>query len=140
VWVLLASTLGSLVGAWAFYGIGARLGLERSIALLARVPLLDREDLEGASAWCTAADRCSSDGSSPECEASSSPDYSAYEPYDSRRALPRPHPHPDSSDDATDRTLHPVQDTSTPMPRHASVSHRLRDGVLVAGDRGRRLQ
>lgn len=51
VWVLLASTLGSLVGAWVFYGIGARLGLERSIALLARVPLLDREDLEGASAW-----------------------------------------------------------------------------------------
>jgi membrane protein DedA with SNARE-associated domain len=51
VWVLVAATLGSLVGAWAFYGLGAALGLERSIALLSRVPLIDREDLEAASDW-----------------------------------------------------------------------------------------
>jgi membrane protein DedA with SNARE-associated domain len=51
VWVLIASTVGSLVGAWAFYALGAALGLERSIALLTKVPLIDREDLEAASTW-----------------------------------------------------------------------------------------
>lgn len=51
LWVLVASTLGSLVGAWVFYGLGAMLGLERSIALLAKVPLLDAEDLRSASDW-----------------------------------------------------------------------------------------
>lgn len=51
LWVLVASTAGSLTGAWVFYGLGAALGLERSIAVLARVPLLDREDLQSASCW-----------------------------------------------------------------------------------------
>jgi membrane protein DedA with SNARE-associated domain len=51
VWVLLAATLGSLAGAFAFYGLGAALGLERSVRLLSKVPLLDREDLEAASDW-----------------------------------------------------------------------------------------
>lgn len=51
LWVLVASTLGSVLGALAFYALGAVLGLERSISLLSRVPLLDREDLENASAW-----------------------------------------------------------------------------------------
>ncbi len=51
VWVMVAATLGSLVGAWGFYALGAKLGLERSIRLLSRVPLLDREDLEAASDW-----------------------------------------------------------------------------------------
>ncbi|MEJ5943891.1 DedA family protein [Pseudokineococcus basanitobsidens] len=50
-WVLVASTLGSLAGAWVFYGLGAALGLDRSIRLLSRVPLLDREDLVTASQW-----------------------------------------------------------------------------------------
>lgn len=51
VWVLLASTLGSVAGAWVFYALGAALGLDRSIALLARIPLVDRGDLERASDW-----------------------------------------------------------------------------------------
>jgi membrane protein DedA with SNARE-associated domain len=51
VLVLVASTAGSLLGALTFYALGARLGLERSIRLLARVPLVDREDLEAASGW-----------------------------------------------------------------------------------------
>lgn len=51
VWVLVASTVGSVVGAWVFYALGAALGLERSIALLSKVPLLDRDDLRQASDW-----------------------------------------------------------------------------------------
>ncbi|RPF28028.1 DedA family protein [Georgenia muralis] len=51
LWVLVASTVGSLVGAWIFYGLGAALGLERSAALVAKVPLVDREDVVGASDW-----------------------------------------------------------------------------------------
>lgn len=50
-WVIIASTLGSLAGAWVFYGLGAALGLDRTIALLARIPLVDRGDLERASDW-----------------------------------------------------------------------------------------
>jgi len=49
--VVLAATAGSLAGALALYALGAVLGHERSIRLLARIPLLDREDLEGASRW-----------------------------------------------------------------------------------------
>lgn len=51
VGVVLAATLGSLAGALAFYALGARLGLERAVRVLSRVPLLDREDLEEASDW-----------------------------------------------------------------------------------------
>ncbi len=51
VWVLVASTVGSVVGAWVFYALGAALGLRRSIDLLARIPLVDRGDLERASDW-----------------------------------------------------------------------------------------
>lgn len=51
VWVLVASTAGSVAGAWVFYGLGAALGLDRSVRLLSRVPLLDREDLLRASEW-----------------------------------------------------------------------------------------
>ncbi len=49
--VLVASTAGSVVGALTFYALGALLGLDRSIALLSRVPLVDRGDLQRASAW-----------------------------------------------------------------------------------------
>ena len=51
--VIAAATAGSLAGALALYAAGAALGRERSIRLLARIPLLDREDLEGASRWFT---------------------------------------------------------------------------------------
>jgi len=49
--VLIAATTGSLVGALALYAAGAALGRERAIRVLARIPLLDREDLERASGW-----------------------------------------------------------------------------------------
>lgn len=49
--VLLAATLGSVLGALALYGLGAWLGRERATAALSRVPLVDRQDVERASAW-----------------------------------------------------------------------------------------
>jgi membrane protein DedA with SNARE-associated domain len=49
--VLLSATLGSVLGALALYGLGAWLGRERATAVLSRVPLVDREDVERASAW-----------------------------------------------------------------------------------------
>lgn len=51
LWILVGSTAGSVVGAWAFYALGARVGLERAITVVARVPLVDRADLEKASDW-----------------------------------------------------------------------------------------
>jgi membrane protein DedA with SNARE-associated domain len=50
-WVLVAATLGSLVGAWILYGLGAALGEKRSSALLSRLPLVDEEDVEKAIHW-----------------------------------------------------------------------------------------
>jgi membrane protein DedA with SNARE-associated domain len=50
-WVLVAATLGALLGAVALYGFAARVGHERASALLARVPLVDREDVDRASDW-----------------------------------------------------------------------------------------
>lgn len=49
--VVLAATVGSLLGALALYALGAGLGLERSIRLLSRLPLVDEEDLLAASSW-----------------------------------------------------------------------------------------
>lgn len=49
--VLVAATAGSLVGALALYGLGAWLGHVRATAMLARVPLVDREDVDRASDW-----------------------------------------------------------------------------------------
>jgi membrane protein DedA with SNARE-associated domain len=49
--VVLTATLGAWLGALLLYGLGARLGLERSIRVLSRLPLVDREDFERASAW-----------------------------------------------------------------------------------------
>ena len=51
VTVLVASTVGSVAGALLLYTAGARLGRERSTALLARLPLVDRDDVEHAEAW-----------------------------------------------------------------------------------------
>ena len=51
LWVVLLATAGSLVGAWVFYALCARLGLERALTLVAKVPLVDREDLDKASDW-----------------------------------------------------------------------------------------
>ena len=49
--VLLTSTLGAYLGALLLYWLGARLGLERSIRWLSRLPLVDREDFVKAAGW-----------------------------------------------------------------------------------------
>ncbi len=53
-WVIVAATLGSVLGALVFYALGAVLGLERSIRLLSKIPLLDAGDLHHASDWFAA--------------------------------------------------------------------------------------
>lgn len=49
--VLLAATLGSVLGALALYWLGARLGRDRSTRLIARLPLIDTEDVTRAADW-----------------------------------------------------------------------------------------
>jgi membrane protein DedA with SNARE-associated domain len=49
--VLVTSTLGAYLGALALYALAARFGQDRSIRLLSRLPLVDREDLERAGDW-----------------------------------------------------------------------------------------
>ncbi|HSN37461.1 MAG TPA: DedA family protein [Arthrobacter sp.] len=49
--VLVTSTLGAYLGALLLYWLGARLGLERSIRWLSRLPLMEREDFEKAADW-----------------------------------------------------------------------------------------
>ncbi len=49
--VVVLSTVGSYLGAIVLYWLGAKLGEERSIRLLSRLPLVDREDFEHASGW-----------------------------------------------------------------------------------------
>ncbi|TLM82169.1 DedA family protein [Pseudarthrobacter sp. NamE2] len=51
VLVFVTSTLGAYAGALLLYWLGAKLGLERSIRGLSRLPLVDREDFEHAAAW-----------------------------------------------------------------------------------------
>lgn len=45
------TTLGSIVGALALYGVGAALGRDRTRALAARLPLMKLEDVDKAEAW-----------------------------------------------------------------------------------------
>ncbi len=45
------TTAGSLVGALALYGVGAALGRRRMRSLVARVPLIDVEDVDKAESW-----------------------------------------------------------------------------------------
>lgn len=49
--VVVAATAGTTTGALALYGLGAWFGEERAKRLLARLPLVDRADLDKASAW-----------------------------------------------------------------------------------------
>lgn len=51
VLVYFTSTLGAYAGALVLYGLGAKLGLERSIRWLSKMPLVDREDFERAAEW-----------------------------------------------------------------------------------------
>ncbi|MHC6229585.1 DedA family protein [Arthrobacter sp. MMS24-T111] len=49
--VFATSTLGASLGALLLYWLGAKLGLDRSIRGLSKLPLVDREDFEQATDW-----------------------------------------------------------------------------------------
>ena len=49
--MVLAATVGSLVGALVLYWLGAALGEERLKRWLDHIPLVDRDDLEKADRW-----------------------------------------------------------------------------------------
>jgi membrane protein DedA with SNARE-associated domain len=49
--IFFTSTLGAYLGALLLYWLGAKLGLERSIRGLSKLPLVDREDFERAAGW-----------------------------------------------------------------------------------------
>ncbi|MET1053150.1 MAG: DedA family protein [Mycetocola sp.] len=51
VLAVVTSTLGAYLGGALLYLLGAKVGLERGIRLLARLPLVDRDDFEKAAAW-----------------------------------------------------------------------------------------
>lgn len=52
VWVAwVAATLGSLVGAWAWYAIGAALGRDRTRRFVGRIPLMTHDDFDKAEAF-----------------------------------------------------------------------------------------
>jgi membrane protein DedA with SNARE-associated domain len=48
---ILFTTLGSVVGALALYGVGAALGRDRTRALAGRLPLVKVEDVDKAEQW-----------------------------------------------------------------------------------------
>ncbi|GAA2887474.1 DedA family protein [Streptosporangium fragile] len=48
---VLWTTLGSVVGALALYGVGALLGRERVIAIASKLPLVSVADIEKTEAW-----------------------------------------------------------------------------------------
>ncbi|GAA4197978.1 DedA family protein [Streptosporangium oxazolinicum] len=48
---VLWTTLGSVVGALALYGVGALLGRARVVAIAARLPLVSVSDIERTEAW-----------------------------------------------------------------------------------------
>lgn len=48
---LIWTTAGSVVGAWMLYGLGAWLGHDRMRRLVARVPLVNVEDVDKTTAW-----------------------------------------------------------------------------------------
>jgi membrane protein DedA with SNARE-associated domain len=45
------TTVGSVVGAFAFYLLGALLGRDRTVALAAKIPLLSVSDIERTEKW-----------------------------------------------------------------------------------------
>jgi membrane protein DedA with SNARE-associated domain len=45
------TTIGSVVGAWVLYGVGAWLGHDRVRTLASRIPLIDVEDIDKTTAW-----------------------------------------------------------------------------------------
>ncbi|MDR5698639.1 DedA family protein [Agromyces aerolatus] len=51
VWLIVWSTLASLLGALVFYGLGAWIGLERAIRWIAWTRLVSLSDLEAGARW-----------------------------------------------------------------------------------------
>jgi membrane protein DedA with SNARE-associated domain len=51
VLVIITSTLGAYIGALLLYWLGAKLGMQRAISWLAKLPLVDKEDFEKAASW-----------------------------------------------------------------------------------------
>jgi membrane protein DedA with SNARE-associated domain len=51
VLVLVTATIGAYLGALALYGLGRKLGEERVINALSKIPLVDRRDFERAAGW-----------------------------------------------------------------------------------------
>lgn len=52
VWgAILWTTLGSVIGAWLIYLLGARLGHARMRTLVTKIPLVDTEDIDKSAAW-----------------------------------------------------------------------------------------
>lgn len=49
----LMATLGALVGAWVWYGIGAVFGRDRTRRVVGRIPLMDHDDFDRAEAFFT---------------------------------------------------------------------------------------
>ncbi|MFG2076853.1 DedA family protein [Nonomuraea maritima] len=49
--VLLFTTLGSVIGALALYGVGALLGRERTLAIASKLPLVKIADIEKTEVW-----------------------------------------------------------------------------------------
>jgi membrane protein DedA with SNARE-associated domain len=50
-WLIFWSTLASWIGALLLYGLGAAIGMERAISLLAATRLVSRSDLERGAEW-----------------------------------------------------------------------------------------
>lgn len=48
---VLWTTLGSVIGALALYGVGALLGRERVVSIAAKLPLVSVSDIEKTEAW-----------------------------------------------------------------------------------------
>lgn len=51
--LIITSTLGAYLGAMMLYGLGAAVGMDRAIAGLSKMPLVDRSDFERAAGWFT---------------------------------------------------------------------------------------
>ena len=49
--VVVAATAGGLLGALTLYELARRVGQERSAAMVSRIPLVDRDDIDRAIAW-----------------------------------------------------------------------------------------
>ena len=51
LWALVAATLGSVLGALVWYGLGAALGRDRTRRIFEKMPLVDAEDFDKAEAF-----------------------------------------------------------------------------------------